>query len=71
MNNVAIGTDFVILTARAHAFTGYGLGTYSFLVKKRVVLVYDSVAGHYTSCHALSKRTQSRIRRLATIVGGA
>ena len=32
-----------------------------------VVRVYDDVAGHYTTCHALSPRTQARLRRLARV----
>jgi hypothetical protein len=38
---------------------------YDVLVEGNVVLVWDSVAGHYTSCHQLSKRSQARIAKQA------
>ena len=51
---------------RAKAWTGYGVAK----IKCRVdadgtVWVYDSVAGHYTTCHSLSDSAVRRIRRLA------
>ena len=30
-----------------------------------IVRVYDSIAGHYTTCHALSHRKQREITRMA------
>jgi len=31
------------------------------------VRVWDSVAGHYTTCHRLTPRQVARVRRLATV----
>lgn len=33
--------------------------------------VWDSVAGHFTRCHALSRRSQIRLLRAALKAGGA
>ena len=54
------------ITTRARAFAGRGIEN----VLCRVdpdgdVLVWDSVAKHYTRCHSLSESAQRRIRRLA------
>lgn len=52
--------------AKARAFTNCGIREYCFSVDAGgTVRVYDSVADHYTTCHCMSERTQSRIRRLA------
>ncbi len=58
----------VELEMRIKAFTGEGVRLNKILVeagRKGAVLVWDSVAGHYTTCHCLSERTQKRIRREA------
>jgi len=54
------------ITTRARAFVGRPIEP----VRCRVdadgaVLVWDSVARHYTRCHSLSASAQRRIRRLA------
>ena len=49
-----------IITIRAKAFSSEGVRTHRVMVDGGSVLVWDSVAGHYTSCHVLSA---SAIRR--------
>jgi hypothetical protein len=51
-------------TARAKFFSNFGVET----LKVRVetdgsILVWDSVARHYTRCHTLSPATEKRIAR--------
>ena len=59
-------TNDIQITARAVAFTGEGARLHRFAVDvDGTVRVFDRVAGHFTSCHALSSRTQARIRKLA------
>jgi hypothetical protein len=54
------------IKARARFFTGHGIETLSVMVAgDGSVRVWDSVAGHYTTCHALSQAAVRRIRRLA------
>lgn len=54
------------ITARAKAFRSEGVRAYRFLVEADgAVLVWDSVAGHYTRCHSLSDAATRRIRNLA------
>jgi hypothetical protein len=53
------------ITARAKAFTGERVRLHRFSVTNGVVRVWDSVAGHYTTCHAMSERTLARIANLA------
>jgi hypothetical protein len=53
------------LTVRARAFTGRGVETIRVLVRDGVVRVWDSIAGHYTTCHSLSQSAVRRIVRLA------
>lgn len=51
--------------ARARAFSHQPMQEYCFNVSSDgTVKVFDSVAGHYTSCHAMSKRTMRRICKL-------
>ena len=52
-----------IVTIRAKAFTSEGVRTHRVMVEDGSVYVWDSVAGHYTSCHVLSA---SAIRRAIT-----
>jgi hypothetical protein len=53
-------------TTRARCWTGHGVATITAQVDPDgTVRVWDSVAGHYTVCHALSPSAQRRIRRLA------
>jgi hypothetical protein len=49
-------------TARAKFFTDYGVQKLAVIVQDHgAVLVWDSIASHYTSCHALSRAAQQRI----------
>jgi hypothetical protein len=59
-------TQETIVTARAKAFSTFPISTYRFLVDADgTVRVWDKIAGHYTTCHALSFSAQRRIRKLA------
>ena len=49
-----------IITIRAKAFSCEGVRANRVMVEDGAVTVWDSVAGHYTSCHVLSA---SAIRR--------
>ena len=54
------------ITARVKAFTNHGIGTYRILVEADGdILVYDSIAGHFTRCHALTPAQIKRLRKLA------
>jgi len=56
----------ITVKARAKAFTGKGIREYTFGVEDNgSVLVYDDIAKHFTSCHALSKSAIARIRKIA------
>ena len=66
MNAVVNQNTDVELTIRCKAFSGEGVRRNRVLVETLGdVLVWDSVAGHYTTCHALSKSTQAKIRKEA------
>jgi len=56
-----------IITARAKAFSKEeGARKHKFAVDSDgTVRVYDSVAGYFTTCHALSAAAQRRIRNLS------
>lgn len=55
-----------VVRARAKAFTDHPSCWCSFLVyPDGEVLVYDSVANHYTTMHVLTVGAQKRIRKLA------
>ena len=55
-----------IRTMSGRAFTGTDQWGYVASVDAAgVVSVYDSIAGYYTTCHALTERQMARIRRLA------
>lgn len=55
------------IRVRAKAFSGEGVREHECMVgADGTVRVWDSVAGHYTTCHSLSESAQRRIRRLAT-----
>ncbi len=54
-----------IITARARAFSGQRIRTHKFMVSAGMVRVWDSIAGHYTTCHSLSPAATRRILRLA------
>ncbi len=58
----------VELNMKCKAFSCEGVRLNKLLVEPGVngaVLVWDSIAGHYTNCHSLSERTQKRARREA------
>lgn len=50
------------VTERCKAFTGQTVKEHRILIgADKTVRVWDGIAGHYTTCHALSKSTQRRI----------
>lgn len=55
------------IKARAKAFTGQGVRDHRFYVDLNdgEVLVWDSVAGHYTRCNCLGDAARRRIFKLA------
>jgi hypothetical protein len=54
------------ITTRARAFAGRGIENVRCrLEPDGTVLVWDSVALHFTRCHSLGKSAHRRIRRLA------
>lgn len=53
------------ITAKAKAFSNEGVKTHKMLVTGNTVSVWDSVAGHYTTCHSLSASAIRRIVALA------
>lgn len=54
------------VTIRGRAFTGDRLSSHRCMVSADgAVRVWDSVAGHYTRCHALSESARRRARSLA------
>jgi hypothetical protein len=51
-------------TARAKFFSTIGIETREVKISADgATLVWDSIAGHYTRCHALSTASQKRIAR--------
>jgi hypothetical protein len=55
-----------IITIRAKAFTNEGVRENKVMVDGDTISVWDSVAGHYTTCHSLSKSAISRARKMAS-----
>lgn len=54
-----------IVTIRAKAFSSEGIRSHKCLVgADGTVRVWDSVAGHYTTCHSLSDSAIRRARKL-------
>jgi hypothetical protein len=50
------------VTERCRAFSGEPLRLHLVRIYgDRTIRVWDSVAGHFTTCHALTKRAQKRI----------
>jgi hypothetical protein len=63
MTNPTSSTQATETTIRCRAFTGEPVREHRVSVAvDGTVRVYDSVAGHYTLCHALSPRAVARIR---------
>jgi len=57
----------IIIKARAKAFSGENIRQHKFAVASDgTVRVWDSIAGHYTTCHSMTPATQRRIRKLAS-----
>lgn len=56
-----------IVIARAKAFQGEPCQAYIFAVDPvdGTVRVWDDVAGAYTTCHSLTRRSTQRIQRIA------
>lgn len=60
-------TSRIQFTSRCKAFSGEPMQIYRICVDSDgTVSVWDSVAGHYTTCHALSERQQQRLRKIAS-----
>jgi hypothetical protein len=54
------------MTVRCRAWTGQPVREEHVSVESDgTVRVYDSIAGHYTTCHALGPSAEIRIRRMA------
>lgn len=57
------------LTIRAKAFSGEGVRTHKVTADNSgTIRVWDPVAGHYTTCHALSTSAIRRIRKAFAIL---
>lgn len=57
------------LTIRVKAFSGEGVKTHKVTADNSgSIRVWDPVAGHYTTCHALSTYAIRRIRKAFTIL---
>jgi hypothetical protein len=55
---------------RCKAFSGEGVRLNRIRVEKDgSVLVWDSVAGHFTTCHSLSAKAQDRLRAKMALRG--
>lgn len=55
----------VEMTARVKVFGQVGNHRLRVHVAGGMVGVWDSIAGHYTTCHSISQRVQARILRAA------
>jgi len=61
-------TGNAIITARVRAYSGDSVREHSIMVgADETVRVWDPAAGHYTTCHILSPRTQRRLVRRAAV----
>lgn len=62
--------NIITITARARAFSGESVREHKFYVdlSDGGVLVWDSVAGHYTNCNSLSAAAKKRILNLAKAI---
>lgn len=56
-----------VVNIRCVAFSGEAARTHRVRVDgpEAAVKVYDSIAGHFTSCHIMSEAAQARARRKA------
>jgi hypothetical protein len=65
-NEMTTKTHEIEITTRARAFAGRPIEDVRCrLDADGTVLVWDSLAGHYTRCHSLGDSAIRRIRRLA------
>lgn len=59
-------TTPIEIEATVKAFTGQCRRVYKLSISPNgTVRVWDDVSVHYTTCHAMSTATQSRVRKLA------
>ena len=73
MSATVTASQDVELTIRCKAFSGEGVRENKILVepgKNGRVLVWDSVADHYTACHSIAARTQAKIKSRAIAFWG-
>jgi hypothetical protein len=54
-----------VVTIRTRAFAGRLETVRCMVDADGTVRVYDSVAGHYTTCHSLTAAAQARVRKAA------
>jgi hypothetical protein len=66
-------TPIVQLWVKVAAFSGEGVEENDCLVnfRKNRIIVWDDVAGYYTSCHSISDADKARIFELAREVANA
>ena len=64
-------TEQAVVMVRARAFSGEGVRWHKAMVgRDGSVAVWDSVAGHYTVCHAMCRRAIRRARHAAAPILG-
>jgi len=56
-----------VIVMRCKAFSGEGVREHKVMVSGNEVRVWDSIAGHYTSCHSLGRAAVARAIRAATM----
>lgn len=56
------------LTVKCKAFSHEGVKSHAVQVLGETVYVWDPIADHYTTCHALSQATQRRIVKMAATI---
>lgn len=56
-----------IINARVKAFAGEGVRNHRIEISCHHIFVWDSVAGHYTSCHCISHATHRRLAKIAGV----
>ena len=73
MTATVTASQDVELTIRCRAFSGEGVRENKVLIepgKNGRVLAWDSVAGHYTSCHSIAAKTQAKLKSQAINLWG-
>ena len=69
MGRTMLSSNDVELTIRCKAFSGEGIRLNKVLVepgRSGAILVWDSVAGHYTACHSIPADVKAKIRSQAS-----